>query len=260
MTRRMLLVGLLAATLASACGGSSPIGPGPTPEPPPPSPPPPTPSPVLGITRILSFGDSMTAGTTSPQVTTFRGLTAGLPQSYPFKLQELAATRYASQTITVLNAGRAGENATTGRNRLAGDLSEARPDLLIILEGANDLNFLFATGKTDVGPVVNAIEDMVREAQFRNITVMVATLPPQRTGTGKANDPDMLSEYNRDLRNMAGRKGAILVDVNALLPLSAIGQDGLHPTEEGYRQLAQIFLDAIAAKWEKPGEPTSVSR
>ena len=212
---------------------------------------------MLGITRILSFGDSMTAGTTSPQVT-FRTLTAGIPQSYPFKLQELTSARYTSQTISVLNAGRAGETATTGRNRLAGDLSEARPELLIILEGANDLNALFSQGITDIGPVVNAVEDMVREAQGRNVTVMVATLPPQRAGAPKVTDPNMLSKYNRDLRAMAAKKGAILVDVNALLPLSAIGQDGLHPTEAGYQQLAQIFLDAIAAKWEAPGSTASI--
>ena len=44
---------------------------------------------------------------------------------------------------------------------------------------------------------------------------------------------------------MAAKKGAQLVDVNTLLSLSEIGQDGLHPTEAGYQHLAEIWLDVI---------------
>jgi lysophospholipase L1-like esterase len=36
------------------------------------------------------------------------------------------------------------------------------------------------------------------------------------------------------------------------LPLSLIGEDGLHPTEQGYQKLAEIFFDAIKAKYEAP--------
>jgi lysophospholipase L1-like esterase len=49
---------------------------------------------------------------------------------------------------------------------------------------------------------------------------------------------------------MASRKGAMLVDMNALFPLSMIGQDGLHPTEEGYQKMAEIFLDALKQQYE----------
>ena len=44
---------------------------------------------------------------------------------------------------------------------------------------------------------------------------------------------------------MAGKKGAIVVDVNAQFQLGLIGQDGLHPTELGYQRLADIFLEAL---------------
>src|SRR4029453_12631701 len=106
-----------------ACG-DSPTGPSTNPPPPqqppenppppphPPPPPPPPPPPTLGLTRILAFGDSMTEGTTSTPVTNqlFR-LDAGLSRSYPFKLQTLATQRYSAQTIEVLNAGHAGNQA-----------------------------------------------------------------------------------------------------------------------------------------------------
>src|SRR5687767_5755338 len=103
-------VSLAIAFAVAACGDDRP-GPGPTPPvttpPPPPPPPPPTPPPppppVLGVTRILAFGDSMTEGTTSTPVTTmmFR-LDPGLSRSYPFKLQTLATARYNGQTIEIL--------------------------------------------------------------------------------------------------------------------------------------------------------------
>ena len=131
MFRRQFLIGvgatLVTAGLTESCGGSPtvPGGVTPPPQPPPePPPPPPTPPPGLSIGRILAFGDSMTAGTTSP-VVMFRALDAGLAQSYPFKLQTLLTSRYSAQTVEVFNSGKPAERATDGRNRLGGVLSEA---------------------------------------------------------------------------------------------------------------------------------------
>jgi lysophospholipase L1-like esterase len=196
----------------------------------------------------------MTEGTASPVFTGF-GLTAGLPQSYPFKLQTLLSARYSGQTISVSNAGLAGERATetkpSTRDRLSRAMSEAKPELLILIEGANDLNLMGGTGLTDVSPVTAAMEDMVRDSIGRGAQVIVATLPPQRSGGGsKGQAGPLLAKYNNDLKLMASKKGAMLVDINALLPLSMIGQDGLHPTEAGYQMMAEIFLDAIKGKYE----------
>jgi lysophospholipase L1-like esterase len=256
MRRRILLAGLLLGFFATACGSSGPpTGPGPIVTPPPdqqPPPPPPPPPPTLGVTQILCFGDSMTAGTVSPALARF-ALDAGRPESYPFKLQTLLAARYTAQTITVLNAGQAREPAEQARDRFNGALSEAKPQLLLLMEGANDLN---SPGSIDVSEIVSAMEDMVRDATLRGIPVMVATLPPQRLGGRNTADPELLDKFNRDLRLMASKKGAQLIDVNTMLPLSLIGEDGLHPTEQGYQKLAEIFFDAIKAKYEAPA-PTA---
>jgi lysophospholipase L1-like esterase len=255
MRLRHLLAGLCIVVFATACGSTPPpTGPGPIVTPPPapiplPQPPPPTPAPTLAITRILSFGDSLTAGTTSPTFTPF-ALSAGLPQSYPFKLQALAGSRYSTQALEISNGGVAGEQATwsTTHPRLARLMSEARPELLILMEGANDLNNI-PPDSTNVSPVVAAMEDMVKDARGRGVQVMVATIPPQRPG-GKGNAGALLAKYNNELKLMASKKDAMLVDINALVPLSMIGQDGLHPTEAGYQLIAEIFLDAIKARYE----------
>lgn len=235
--------------LASAACGGTPSAPAPIvqppPEPPPPPPPPP-PAPVLGITRILAFGDSMTQGTTSVPLP-FATLTAGESQSYPYKLQSLLTERYTTQSVVALNAGSAGKQAAVDRARFNDALAEAKPELLLLMEGANDLN----VPGVSVNATVNAMEDMVRDARRRGAFVMLATLPPQRPGPGsKAAPPDFLARYNTGLRAMAARKEAQLVDVNAQFPLGLIGQDGLHPTEAGYQRLAEIFLDAIKSKYE----------
>ena len=146
MFRRQFLIGvgasLVTAGLTEGCGGS-PIRPGAVPPPPEPNPQPPTPPPstpaTLRITRILAFGDSMTEGTVSPQFT-FHAIDAGKPESYPFKLQTLLAARYSSQTVAVFNAGFAGQKASQDRSRLARAISETSPELLVLMEGANDLN------------------------------------------------------------------------------------------------------------------------
>jgi lysophospholipase L1-like esterase len=210
---------------------------------------------VLAISRILAFGDSLTEGTVQP-TRTLRALTVGKPEAYPFKLQTLLRTRYTTQTVAVLNGGQAGEHATweAARRRLNDSLSEAKPELLLLMDGANDLLDLDGTTEPALGEgiqaAVNAVEDMVRDATGRGVRVMLATLPPVVAGLRRGGAASYLGKYNAQLKVMASKKGAQLVDVNALLSPSLVGQDGLHLTEAGYQRVADIFLDAIAATYE----------
>jgi len=250
MFRRQFLIGIGATLVAAGCGGppTSPgsINPPPTPQPQPP-PPSPVVSPTLSVTRILAFGDSITAGTTSPSLLTQLALDAGLSQSYPFKLQTLVTARYTSQSVAVFNAGIAGRTAVEDRSRLGRSLNEAMPDLLLLIEGANDLNQAGLNNPL-VDAALAAMEDMVRDARRRGVQVMLGTLPAQRPPKGNAGA--YLARYNDGLKMMAAKKDAILVDVNRLLPESFVGQDGLHPSEAGYQRMAEIFLDAIRQRFE----------
>jgi lysophospholipase L1-like esterase len=211
---------------------------------------------LLGVTRILAFGDSMTEGTTSPEVTLFwrLSLDAGLSSSYPYKLQALCAARYTDQTIQVFNGGRGGMRAADDRDRFNEALSDAEPEVVLLMEGANDMN-----QEASITSTVNAMEDMVRDAQGRGLTVMLATIPLQRPGGPKAFNPGAIPRYNDALRTMAARKAAILVDVGAQLPMSLIGQDGLHPTDAGYDFIAGLFLDALKLRYERAPEGLSAS-
>lgn len=256
-----LWLALLTALATAAACGSSPTNPPPVIPPPvvqPPEPQP-TPPPTLAISKILAFGDSMTEGIDQPPVpfgiaTWTLPLDPGRTQSYPFKLKTLIDERYTGQSVSVYNGGVAGRQAQDDRNRFNQALSEARPELVLLMEGANDLNGPLAAGEginARVTFVVGSLEDMVRDATGRGIQVFIATLPPQRPGGPKASGVDYLPRFNESLKTMAQKKGAQVVDVNAQLDLSFIGQDGLHPTEAGYQRIAEIWLEAIKARYER---------
>ena len=216
---------------------------------------PPPPAPTITVDRFLAFGDSMTEGTTSP---TFQSvLTAGLSQSYPYKLQDRLRARYTAQTVFVMNGGKAGERAMDGVGRLPDVISEAQPNVLLLLEGVNDLN---AFGGDGIGPAVGALETMTKFARARGISVFVATLPPQRPGGPKADSEHLIGRFNDEIKRMAPEEGAFVVDRNAGFDLSLIGADGLHPTEAGYARFAEIMFDAMRSRFERTASTSTLTR
>ena len=180
-------------------------------------------------------------------------LSAGRSQSYPFKLKALVDARYTGQTISVYNGGKSGSSAREDIKRFSQALSEAgKPDLVLLMEGANDFNSPLEAGEgvnSRVRAVVDALEEMVKDASYRGIQVMVATLPPQRLPKGGG--AEFVARFNNEVRTMAASKGAQLVDIGSL-PSSMIGQDGLHPTEAGYARIAELWFEAIKARFEQP--------
>jgi lysophospholipase L1-like esterase len=89
--------------------------------------------------------------------------------------------------------------------------------------------------------------------------VFLATLPPQREGGPKAGAAGLLTRYNDGLRAMAANKGANLVDVFSQVAVTDIGADGLHPTEDGYQRIAEIWLEALKTHYETPGSAQALA-
>lgn len=246
-------IAFVAVALLAACS-QSPTGPSSPPTPPITQPPtttvPPTPNPVTprtSRTRYLAFGDSVTAGTTSPAVGLFRTMGAGLPESYPFKLQSMLGGRYTAQSILIENEGRPGESAEDGVRRFPTVLRVANPEVVILLHGVNDVTFLGIPGVSRTAGYINS---MAREARLLGKQVIICTLPPHRPGGFRAADPAVIVAYNRALRDVARGETAILVDLEALLELRYIGLDGLHPTDQGYTRLAEILFGQARASFE----------
>jgi len=207
---------------------------------------------MLSRTRFLAFGDSLTAG----EVTAPAG--SGLPigvssshklivvpsASYPSVLHGQLSSRYATQSsaIAVVNAGNPGETVLAGALRFAGEFSVNDPQVVILMEGVNGLPF--------VGPDVSteAIRNMARAATANGARVFVGSMIPTIAGRQRSQDPVYLVAYNDLLRTMSSQENLVYVDLyNTLMPDAAtvIGVDGLHPTEAGYRRIAEIFFNAI---------------
>jgi lysophospholipase L1-like esterase len=210
------------------------------------------PVPRLTATRFMAFGDSLTEGVVSPPGVTIRS------EAYPVKLQAMLTQRYTKQSIVVLNEGRAGEYAccdsdvsSGGRRRLPGVLASQRPDVMLLMEGSNDL-LIEPDGFTRG---ISALEQMVAEGKNRGTIVLLATIPPQRSGGARHRDrvAALVPRFNDEIRSLAARQSVALVDVYAAIEPDLqrlIGPDDLHLSPDGYTVIAQRFFDAIQGTLE----------
>jgi lysophospholipase L1-like esterase len=260
-TRRRLLVAVIASAglvLAAGCG-DSPTAPSPPPTtlpppaPPPPPPPPPPPAPILGVTRILAFGDSLTEGESSgtflPRLpwTTHDPSTPGVPTSYPAKLQGLMDDRYTDQVISIFNGGKGGERASEGFFRMLELIDQLRPEAMILMTGVNDLN-----GGVSVSTTADAVEDLVKAARGQGVAVFLSTLPRQIEGRKRADSFDEVLPYNEVMAAIALDEGATLVDIYPHITEDLLLPDGLHITEAGNEVLAGVYFEALKAAYEAP--------
>ena len=201
----------------------------------------------LSAMRFLAFGDSITAGTTSSPL-----LAAGPPHSYPPKLVTELSRRYVIQSFEIENAGIPGEQAANAVSRFRSELLRVRPEVVLLMEGTNDLGDNLSQAPTTA---LAALGAMILEAKTQGVTVMLASLPPQRAAGRRAAVAAFIPSFNVSLEALAQQHVIPFIDVFTPLsqavcgpsvgPLTCIGQDHLHPTEEGYTVMARAFADAI---------------
>lgn len=217
--------------------------------------------PPLSRTTYLAFGDSMTAGEITVPVGNALDANGFQPfrlvlvpaQSYPSELAGMLRTRYFTQAaqFVVTNAGVPREWAGDGPRRFPQAFAAAgNPQVVLLMEGANDLS---ALGSRGISQALGGLQAMTRAARAGGAAVFVASIPPSRPGGNNTLPPALVAELNAAIRLGAASEGAIFVDVHAALASTVeldIGVDGLHPTEAGYRRIAETFFAAIRAAFE----------
>ena len=204
----------------------------------------------LALTNFLAYGDSMTEGQNGrlfnwlPIVDT--------PNSYPTILQQLVASRSPGQSIVVINGGLGGERVTENEDRLKRMLDTLRPQVLLFLEGANDM--LASTRAQDIA---EGVRESIKRARDRDVQfIFVSTLlpvVPANCAPGGHNCknyvPAGLPEAtNQLIRSVVPANGAYLVDAYDEFVANSgtyIGIDGLHLTAAGNRALANAFWNRI---------------
>jgi lysophospholipase L1-like esterase len=201
----------------------------------------------------MAFGDSITDGAVSlaPLV-----MLAG-PETYPFKLEQMLRERYPSQTIVVVNEGKGGEDTRGGARRLPQVLDADRPEVVLLLEGINNLG---ASTSTQVA----ALRTMITEAQRRNVDVIIATVMPVLP-TWRLYQPGTtlpkIQALNTQIFALAAEFNLGLpVDLYALFDSNPhlFGADGLHPSLEGQTRIAEAFRDEIVRRYGSAVSTTSL--
>jgi lysophospholipase L1-like esterase len=218
--------------------------------------------PRLDATKLLAFGDSITYGSlgTCPgqSVDDVRSLwTATTPPgtSYPSVLQTGLESRYTAQSPSVMNEGFPGERVTdsAAMARFIARLNDRAPEVLLLQEGVNDLH---AYGPDAVPVVAANLRTMIRIAKGRAVTVLVATLLPERPGGCRYSpQAELIVPTNDQIRAMAVAEDVELVDLYAAFDghtAVLLAQDGLHPSQAGYAAIAMAFFASIQQTLENP--------
>jgi len=174
--------------------------------------------------KIVAFGDSLTAGLgVSPE------------ETYPAQLQrrlEAAGYRY-----RVINAGVSGDTTAGGVRRVEWALN-SKPAIVIVELGAND-------GLRGIDPAQTQanLETIVHRLQSAGVTVVLAgmKLPPnfgkEYTERFAAVFPVVAKKYRIPLMPFF---------LDGVAAQEALNQaDGIHPTNAGYRIIADHIFDAL---------------
>ena len=163
---------------------------------------------------VLAFGDSLTAGTG-----------ANGPESYPAVLSKMLGCR-------VINAGAPGEDTTAGLSRLSGALAQAKPQLVILCHGGNDM---LRNEPQDI--TISNLSAMIIMAKDAGADVILVGVPK----------PGLLLRAPPFYRNIAAKHN---IPFNAdaiakILSTPALKCDQAHPNASGYRRLAESLAALI---------------
>lgn len=208
---------------------------------------------TISKTRFLAFGDSVTVGvvaTLNPSGSPFYLLQDVPNDSYPTVLRRLLAERYTSQTITLTNEGKGGEKAVDGVGRAHSAINAQRPEVVLFLDGYNDLSTLAESG---IAPAITAMTEMAKDARLGGARVFIATIPPPRIDISRGISNATIVRFNEEIRAMVRGENAVLVDLYGAMSGSAalnVSDDNRHPSVAGYKKIAETFFAAIQSTFE----------
>jgi len=168
----------------------------------------------IAYTSIICFGDSLTFGT---------GAKPGM--DYPSQLSKMIAK-------PVFNAGVPGDTTARALKRLQQDVLASSPDLVLITLGGNDLK-----------------NGVAKDTAFKNLEHIVESIQGQgaRVIIGGLKFPLRDRGFARGYKELADQTGAVLIPniFKDIMGNRKLMSDPIHPNGDGYRIMAQRFLEAM---------------
>ncbi|MGH9363407.1 MAG: SGNH/GDSL hydrolase family protein [Thermoanaerobaculia bacterium] len=188
--------------------------------------------------RATAFGDSITQGVLELKRRDLRLTTAN---NYPALLQ--GKLQSLDPAWRVVNRGVGGEHTSESVARLPSVLAIDKPGFVLILEGTND-----AHQCQDSVATFNNLQNMVRIAKGNKSIPIIGTIPPSFRNNPCADD--IINEVNANIRGFAAGAPVVLAEIfNGMNRRELFGiapdRDPLHPNEEGYRVMADIWFQAM---------------
>ncbi|MCB0359191.1 MAG: SGNH/GDSL hydrolase family protein, partial [Bdellovibrionales bacterium] len=196
-----------------------------------------------GELRIVAFGDSLTVGVGDFVAANEFVESAPAPASeasYPLRIEALAG-------VLVSNEGRSGERlAIDGLERFARTVPGLRPDIVLLLEGANDAVFTESSTL-----ITRDLQTALNISRASGAEPVLLTIPP--TCCDRAGRNIFVDSYSTAIRTLGAVNDVRVADVNrAFKNTCQVNQcyllnrpEGLHPNIEGYDVMGETVLSAM---------------
>jgi lysophospholipase L1-like esterase len=163
---------------------------------------------------IICFGDSLTYGTG-----------AGPGKDYPSQLSVMIGK-------PVINAGVPGDTTASALQRLQRDVLDRSPDVVLITLGGNDLK-----------------NGIAKDIAFENLTRIVESIQAYgaQVFIGGLKIPLRDRGFAKGYEEVADQTGAVLIPhiLEDIMGRRKLMSDPIHPSDEGYKMMAERFLEAM---------------
>jgi len=228
--------------------------------------------------KIICFGDSVTRG-----VSFINNRLRILKKNYPNLLLDLFAKNQENASISqvdVVNKGVFNDNSDSLLARLDKDVLKENPSFVIIGIGGNDCNFLWQevakhpndkhVATVPLDRYVQNLEYIILKIKQGDATPILLTLPPLDPVRYYSYISNLFGSqicdwicrvggiehwhglYNRTVKKVAQELDIKLIDIRTAIKKAGdlanlISDDGIHPTEQGYKVIAnEIYSEMIS--------------
>lgn len=201
-------------------------------------------APAAAQTKYIAFGDSITAGDG------FDDASHTCPEDcgYPGRLEDLLQA--AGEQATVVNAGLGGERTPEGLTRLDQVLGDEGGDVLLLMEGTNDISRGISVETT-----IFDLKAMADKAADHGLSTVYATVIPRIPDANRGDGDNVITrQLDWRIRDVAHDQSRDLADnfevfdsyPNHFQDLYHPGGDAVgHPNAAGFDLMAHVFFDVL---------------